>query len=266
MNDDTHYDILGVRENATHAEIKTAYRNLLRRLHPDTVSTLSSQLREESEEVTKRIIEAYSILSDSKRRSQYDDRLSLLRRPNDLSGAKTISREKNSVRPPGYRCDVCGSVSGAAGVCAKCSLSRSQAHVSGPVYRSELIKAAILTCSAALISALMIVMLNSKPAGTRARPPVQASSAEMAKLLVKRVLPEYPAKARSNRMQGLVTLRLAISSAGDVMDVSVISGDPSLAKAAIKAVKGFKYKPWVVDGQPVEVETTIQMNFVLSGS
>ena len=95
---------------------------------------------------------------------------------------------------------------------------------------------------------------------------VQVPSAEMGKLLVKRVRPEYPEKARSNRIQGTVMLRAAISSVGDVIDVSVISGDPLLAKAAIKAAKGWKYKPYVLDGQPVEVETTIQMNFALSGS
>ena len=95
---------------------------------------------------------------------------------------------------------------------------------------------------------------------------VQVPSAEMGKLLVKRVRPEYPEKARSNGIQGTVMLRATISSAGDVIDVAVISGDPSLAKAAIKAAKGWKYKPYVQDGQPVEVETTIQMNFALPGS
>ena len=93
---------------------------------------------------------------------------------------------------------------------------------------------------------------------------VQVSSAEMGKLLVKKVPPEYPEKARSQMIQGTVLLRAIVSKEGNVVDVSVISGDPDLSKAALKAAKKWKYHPYLVGGEPVEVETTIQMNFRLS--
>ncbi|SRR5258708_4919460 len=110
------------------------------------------------------------------------------------------------------------------------------------------------------------------PAGEQANttaPPQPArlrlSAGAAAGLLRKRVAPEYPPKARSNRIQGMVLLNATISKEGDVIELSVVSGDPSLAEAAIKAIKKWKYKPYLLQGQPVEVETTIQMNFTLSG-
>lgn len=78
MRDDTHYSVLGIPETATQVEIKAAYRNLLKQIHPDTVSTLSPDLRHEAEDVTKQINLAYSVLSDEDRRREYD--LTLLER------------------------------------------------------------------------------------------------------------------------------------------------------------------------------------------
>ncbi len=81
MNDDSYYAALGVMRTATQAEIKTAYRNLLKKIHPDTVSTLSPGLRSMAEDATKEIIEAYSVLSDASRRLQYDRQVSAYRQP-----------------------------------------------------------------------------------------------------------------------------------------------------------------------------------------
>ncbi len=72
MNEESYYSALGVLENATESEIKAAYRNLLKKIHPDTVSTLSPSLRRMAEDATKEIIEAYSVLSDVSKRRQYD--------------------------------------------------------------------------------------------------------------------------------------------------------------------------------------------------
>jgi len=77
MSDDTYYSVLGVSETATQLEIKAAYRNLLKQIHPDTVSTLSPDLRRVADDVTKDIIEAYSVLSDASMRRQYDRELGL---------------------------------------------------------------------------------------------------------------------------------------------------------------------------------------------
>src|ERR1019366_5726051 len=75
--EDTHYSVLGVSETATELEIKTAYRNLLEQIHPDTVATLSPDLGRLAEGATEDIIEAYSVLSDASKRRQYDLELGL---------------------------------------------------------------------------------------------------------------------------------------------------------------------------------------------
>ncbi len=70
-----YYAILGVPETATQAEIRAAYLHLLKKIHPDTVATLSPGLKREANEVTQEIIMAYSVLSDSNKRAEYDREL-----------------------------------------------------------------------------------------------------------------------------------------------------------------------------------------------
>ena len=84
-------------------------------------------------------------------------------------------------------------------------------------------------------------------------------------LLRKRVAPEYPSLARASHVQGTVILNAVVTKAGDVAEVTVTSGDPTLAGAAIKALRKWKYKPYLLQGEPVEFETMVQMNFTLSG-
>ncbi len=71
---------------------------------------------------------------------------------------------------------------------------------------------------------------------------------------------------KKKRIQGLVTLRILISRQGDVSQVTLVSGHPALAPLAIDAVKQWRYKPYLLQEEPVEVETTVQINFTLSGS
>jgi protein TonB len=80
------------------------------------------------------------------------------------------------------------------------------------------------------------------------------------------VNPDYPKDARKQGIQGPVILRVQISKAGDVTDVKLISGHPALAQAAINAVQQWKYKPYLLNGYPVEVETQVQVNFTLAGN
>src|SRR5262249_40643197 len=75
MSNDTHYTTLGVPETASQSQIRTAYRNLLKQIHPDTVSTLSPELRRMAEDATKEMVEAYSVLSDASKRRDYDRQL-----------------------------------------------------------------------------------------------------------------------------------------------------------------------------------------------
>jgi TonB family protein len=83
-------------------------------------------------------------------------------------------------------------------------------------------------------------------------------------LLIAQVPPVYPALARQARISGAVVLRAVIGTDGAVEGLQLVTGHPMLAPAAIEAVKQWKYRPYVVNGSPVEVETTINVNFVLS--
>lgn len=85
-------------------------------------------------------------------------------------------------------------------------------------------------------------------------------------LLTKKVEPEYPDEARKKHVTGTVIMKAVISPEGDVQEVTVLSGDPLLAPSASQAAKQWKYKPYLLQGHPVEVETQITMTFSLSPS
>jgi protein TonB len=82
-------------------------------------------------------------------------------------------------------------------------------------------------------------------------------------LIVKKVQPVYPAQARQMRLQGTVELQANISQSGSISSVKQLSGDQVLGRAAIEAVRQWKYKPYYLNGEPVEVETQITVNFKL---
>jgi periplasmic protein TonB len=84
-------------------------------------------------------------------------------------------------------------------------------------------------------------------------------------LLIRKVPPTYPPLARQARIQGVVILQAQISKEGNIQNLQLISGHPMLAPAAIEAVKQWKYKPYLLNGEPVEVDTQVQVNFTLAG-
>ncbi len=84
-------------------------------------------------------------------------------------------------------------------------------------------------------------------------------------MIIRRVQPAYPPLARQARIQGPVVLQAEIGKDGSIQNLRLISGHPMLAPAAIEAIKQWKYKPYILNGEPVEVETTITFNFTLSG-
>jgi protein TonB len=84
--------------------------------------------------------------------------------------------------------------------------------------------------------------------------------------LIHDVTPQYPPEAGRARLEGAVVLLAVIGTDGSVKDVRVESGLPILAQAAIDAVKQWRYKPYMVDGDPVEVDSRITINFTLSGA
>jgi protein TonB len=93
--------------------------------------------------------------------------------------------------------------------------------------------------------------------------PLPISSGVMAGNLLFRTLPQYPAISRAARIQGAVVLQATISKTGSIENLRVISGPPMLRQAAIDAVQTWRYKPYLLNGNPVEVETTINVVFNL---
>ena len=94
---------------------------------------------------------------------------------------------------------------------------------------------------------------------------VRVSQGVSAGLLVRRVNPTYPPLARQARIQGQVVLRAVISKDGSISNLTLVSGHPMLAPAAIDAVKQWKYRPYLLNGEPVEVDTEVLVNFTLAG-
>jgi protein TonB len=83
--------------------------------------------------------------------------------------------------------------------------------------------------------------------------------------LIRRVQPEYPALAKQARIHGTVVLRAVIDREGIIQDLQVISGHPLLVQAALNAVRQWRYRPYYLNDQPVEVETQVTVNFSLTG-
>jgi TonB family protein len=102
----------------------------------------------------------------------------------------------------------------------------------------------------------------SRPPGwlpTRVRVSQRVSEA----LLIKKVEPQYPQNAQQKHIEGVVILNAVINARGDVQDLTVLSGDPFFASAATEAVKQWKYKPYLLDGEPTNMETQISVSFAV---
>ena len=109
-------------------------------------------------------------------------------------------------------------------------------------------------------------LLNVEP--PPATPPVPKSpriSHVMEGNLIYRVQPTYPPMARAARIQGPVILHAIIGRDGRIENLQVLTGHPMLAGAAIEAVRQWRYRPYVLNGEPIEVETQITVNFTLAG-
>ncbi len=82
--------------------------------------------------------------------------------------------------------------------------------------------------------------------------------------LIRRVQPAYPPLARTARIQGAVVLSAVISRSGTIEHLQVLSGHPMLVSAAVDAVSHWRYKPYILNGEVIEVETQITVNFKLN--
>jgi periplasmic protein TonB len=92
----------------------------------------------------------------------------------------------------------------------------------------------------------------------RVSEPVQAA------MLIRRVEPLYPQLAVQLRREGRVELHAVISTDGSIQSLEVISGDPLLIRSALAAVREWRYRPTILNGQPVEVDTHITVIYTLS--
>jgi protein TonB len=80
-------------------------------------------------------------------------------------------------------------------------------------------------------------------------------------LLIQRIEPIYPPLARQARVQGDVVLKAIVSKEGEIKELELVSGHPMLAPAAIEAVKRWRYRPFLLNGEPIEVETLVTVMF-----
>ena len=100
----------------------------------------------------------------------------------------------------------------------------------------------------------------AKPTG-----PQRVSSGVVQGLAISQPQPIYPPIAKAAHVQGVVVLHAIISKTGTIENLNVVSGPPMLQGAAVDAVRRWRYKPYLLSGEPTEVETTINVNFTFSG-
>jgi periplasmic protein TonB len=90
---------------------------------------------------------------------------------------------------------------------------------------------------------------------------VRISSGVADSLIRHKVDPVYPRKARKNDITGDVLVRIIIDRQGNVTNLAVIQGDPILVKSAVKAVKQWKYRPFILNGEAIEAESVIKIQY-----
>jgi protein TonB len=93
--------------------------------------------------------------------------------------------------------------------------------------------------------------------------PITISKGVAEGMAISKPSPNYPAIARSAGLQGTVVLQATISKTGTIENLHVLSGPPMLQQAALNAVQQWRYRPYLLNGDPVEVETTINVIFSL---
>ncbi len=108
----------------------------------------------------------------------------------------------------------------------------------------------------------MIARAGPKPDFTPVRSSVRPSVV-LEGILVKRVEPVYPQLAKITHVEGQVVLHAIIDSEGRLVNLKANSGPPMLMAAAIDAVRQWRYRPYILNGMPIEVETQITVNFSL---
>ena len=119
-----------------------------------------------------------------------------------------------------------------------------------------------------LVNIVLILALNFLALATNVdaapRKKVAISSGVAQGLLIKRVQPVYPQEAKDAKVSGTVVLHVTIDTSGKVEDANVISGPSMLQQASLDAVQQWEYRPYLLNGEAVEVDTTVNVIFSLS--
>ena len=111
-----------------------------------------------------------------------------------------------------------------------------------------------------------VLSRGAKPIMPSIKPPelVRRSEGVMEGLLVRKVTPIYPELAKRARVHGRVMLSATIARDGSIQNLTTISGHPMLVGAAVDAVRQWRYRPYLLNNQPVDVETTVTVTFTLN--
>ena len=142
--------------------------------------------------------------------------------------------------------------------------SSTQAKAQPEVQEPEQAPEASSIATGASSSALSgIVNTNVINAQKMAQQTVRISQGVSEGMIIKRVQPIYPAQARQMHLEGTVELLANVSQSGNISDVKQLTGSQILGRAAIDAVRQWKYKPYYLNGQPVDIQTQITVNFKL---
>ena len=107
--------------------------------------------------------------------------------------------------------------------------------------------------------------LARPPESAAANAPIRVGGDVQSAKLINRTMPRYPPLARQARVQGRVLLEAIIGDDGTIQKLRAISGHPLLVPAALSAVKRWRYRPTLLNGQPVPVITQVEVRFTLSG-
>ncbi len=115
-----------------------------------------------------------------------------------------------------------------------------------------------------IVSSVPAAVTVPKLASSAPSKPVRVSSGICEGLLIFHPPPEYPKIARAAHVQGQVLLKAIISKDGHIENLQAVNGHPLLVSPAIQAVRAWRYRPYMLNGEAVEVETEITVNFMLS--
>jgi TonB family protein len=124
----------------------------------------------------------------------------------------------------------------------------------------------ISTAAAAWQSAqaLPLYWTDQEANGSGTKKPIRVPGEVEDKNVIKKVVPKYPAEAKAARIQGKVILDVTISKEGHVTEVKPASGPAELIQSAVDAVKQWEFKPTLLNGEPVEVNSDVLINYTLS--